>query len=52
MVKKLQQLSLRGKKRVIFAYEASGQGFGLHDELRGAGIECYVLAPTKLAKSV
>jgi transposase len=51
MVKKLQQLSLRGKKRVIFAYEASGQGFGLHDELREAGIECYVLAPTKMAKS-
>lgn len=51
MVKKLQQLSLRGKKRVIFAYEASGQGFGLHDELSEAGIECHVLAPTKMAKS-
>ena len=34
--------------RVIFAYEASGQGFGLHDELTAAGIECHVLAPTKI----
>lgn len=37
--------------RVIFAYEASGQGFGLHDELTAAGIECHVLAPTKIARS-
>jgi transposase len=37
--------------RVIFAYEASGQGFGLHDELTEAGIECHVLAPTKIARS-
>src|ERR1700722_19430077 len=37
--------------RVIFAYEASGQGFGLHDELKAAGIECHVLAPTKIARS-
>lgn len=37
--------------RVIFAYEASGQGFGLYDELTDAGIECHVLAPTKIARS-
>jgi len=36
---------------VIFAYEASGQGFGLYDELTAAGIECHVLAPTKIARS-
>ena len=37
--------------KVIFAYEASGQGFGLHDELTDAGVECHVLAPTKIARS-
>jgi len=38
----------RGAKRIVFAYEASGQGFGLHDDLTDAGIECHVLAPTRL----
>jgi transposase len=37
--------------RVIFAYEASGQGFGLYDELTAANFECHVLAPTKIARS-
>ena len=37
---------------IIFAYEASCQGFGLYDELTEAGIECYVLAPTKIARSL
>ncbi len=37
--------------RVLFAYEASSQGFGLYDELREAGVECYVLAPTRIARS-
>ena len=36
---------------VIFVYEASGQGFGLHDELTAAGITCFVLAPTKIVRS-
>jgi transposase len=40
-----------GDARVIFAYEASGQGFGLYDELTAAGFECHVLAPTKMARS-
>jgi len=35
-------------ERIVFAYEASGQGFGLHDDLTDAGIECYVLVPTHL----
>jgi transposase len=34
--------------RIVFAYEASGQGFGLYDQLTDAEIECYVLAPTHL----
>lgn len=40
-----------GGARVLFAYEASGQGFGLYDELTDAGIECYVLAPSRIARS-
>jgi transposase len=40
-----------GGARVLFAYEASGQGFGLYDELTEAGIECHVLAPTRIARS-
>jgi transposase len=38
----------RGATRIVLAYEASGQGFGLYDDLTEAGIECYVLAPTHL----
>ncbi|MGE3778173.1 MAG: IS110 family transposase [Pirellulaceae bacterium] len=38
----------RKATRIVFAYEASGQGFGLHDDLTDAGIECHVLAPTHL----
>ncbi len=40
--------SQRGAARIVFAYEASGQGFGLYDDLTDAGIECHVLAPTHL----
>jgi transposase len=40
-----------GGARVVFAYEASGQGFGLYDEIRDAGLECFVLAPTKISRS-
>lgn len=36
---------------IVFAYEASGLGFGLHDELVGAGLCCHVLAPSKLQRS-
>lgn len=42
----------QGGARVIFAYEASHQGFGLYDELTDAGFGGYVLAPTKIARSV
>ena len=37
---------------VVFAYEASGLGFRLHDFLTEGGIACYVLAPTKMPKSL
>lgn len=47
-----ERAKLAGGAKVIFAYEASCQGFGLHDEMRGAGFECHVLAPTKIVRSV
>jgi transposase len=52
MIEELQKrAAAAGGARVLFAYEASGQGFGLYDELTDAGIECHVLAPTKIARS-
>jgi transposase len=40
-----------GADRIVVAYEASSLGFGMCDECTGAGIECYVLAPTKMPQS-
>jgi transposase len=40
-----------GASRIVFAYEASGQGYGLADLLHDAGIECHVLSPTHLPKT-
>lgn len=37
--------------RIVLVYEASGLGFGLYDQLTDAGIECHVLAPSKLPYS-
>lgn len=45
------QASQAGGARVIFAYEASCLGFGLHDALSEAGFECFVLAPTRIPRS-
>lgn len=41
----------RGSERIVFVYEASGQGFGLYDLLTDQGIECHVLSPAHLPKS-
>lgn len=38
--------------RVVMAYEASSCGFILSDEAEREGIECRVLAPTRMEKSV
>jgi len=40
-----------GGARIVMAYEASGSGFVVCDELVAAGIECHVLAPTRMEKS-
>ena len=41
----------RGCERIVVAYEASTHGFCLYDDCRDAGIECFILAPTKMRKS-
>jgi transposase len=52
MIEWMKDFALRrGATRIVFAYEASGQGFGLYDDLTDAGIECHVLAPTHLPHS-
>ena len=52
MIEELQALAQKARtKDILFAYEASGLGYHLHDELRAVGIDCRVLAPTKMAQS-
>jgi len=52
MVRWLKEEARRlGDAEVYFAYEASGAGFTVHDELVASGLRCYVLAPTKIARS-
>jgi transposase len=38
-----------GGAQIVVAYEASGAGFRLHDELSAQGFICHVLAPSKMA---
>jgi transposase len=53
LVRWLHRLSAEARNaNVYFAYEASGLGFVLYDRLTAAGIGCYVLAPTKMERSV
>ena len=48
----LKGMSMKhGGGRIIVAYEASTHGFCLYDDCRDVGIECYILAPTKMRKS-
>jgi transposase len=52
MIGWLKEFALQRKApRIVLAYEASSRGFGLYDQLREAGIECYVLAPTHLPRT-
>ena len=52
LVRQLREASRRARgAKVVLVYEASCQGFGLHDELLEAGFDCHVLAPTKIARS-
>ena len=52
MIHRLKALAEKhGAKRIIFAYEASGLGYGLADLLTEHGIECHVLSPAHLPKT-
>lgn len=52
MIGKLRKLAGReGGAEIVFAYEAAGQGFGLHFELEKEAIRCHVLAPGKMERS-
>jgi transposase len=46
-----KRAKVAGGARVVFAYEASSAGYGLYDQLKDAGFEPYVLAPTKIPTS-
>jgi len=46
-----KRCELAGDARIVMAYEASSCGFILHDEAKALGIDCHVLAPTKMEKS-
>ena len=47
-----QRAEQAGGAQIVMAYEASACGFVLRDEAEARGIECWVLAPTKMEKSV
>jgi transposase len=47
-----QRADQTGGAKIVMAYEASSCGFVLSDEAEAAGIHCWVLAPTKMEKSV
>ena len=52
LIEELKREALaREGANVVLAYEASGLGFGWYDELTAAGIDCRVLAPTKIKRS-
>lgn len=52
MIEDLKKLSAcQGDAKVVFAYEASGLGFVLCDELVAAGIDCRVIPPNKVDRS-
>jgi transposase len=49
MLKELRKhATAAGGARIVFAYEASALGFTLHDYLESEGVECHVLAPSKI----
>jgi len=47
-----KRCELVGDARIVMAYEASSCGFILYDEAKSVGIDCHVLAPTLMEKSV
>jgi transposase len=52
MIHRLKQIGKKaGANRIVFAYEASGLGYGLRDQLHAEGIESHVLSPAHLPKT-
>lgn len=52
LIKYLKYLAKKHKTdRIVLTYEASTLGYGLYDDCEEAGIECYVLAPTKMPRA-
>lgn len=52
MIDRLKSLAQKNHAdRIAFAYEASGLGHGLSDQLHGEGIDCFVLSPSHLPKT-
>jgi transposase len=52
LIEYLKERSHRAEEaQVVVAYEASGNGFILCDDLKAAGLQCHVLAPTKIERS-
>lgn len=52
LIARFKSLASKHKlQRILFAYEASGLGHGLSDQLHSEGIECFVLSPTHLPKT-
>jgi transposase len=52
LLERLKEVAAKQQsERIVFVYEASGQGYGLSDLLHDHGIECYVLSPTHLPKT-
>ena len=51
LVRRLRALARKHHADVHFAYEASGIGFGLYDQLTEAGFRACVLAPSRMEKS-
>ena len=47
-----QRAERAGGAKIVMAYEASGCGYVLHDEGKARKLDCWVLAPTKMEKSV
>lgn len=53
MIQRLHEVARQHRaERIVFVYEASAQGYGLCDLMFDNQIECYVLSPTHLPKSV
>lgn len=48
----VKRKAAEARAKIVMAYEASSCGFVLCDEAEAAGITCWVLAPTKMEKSV